>query len=201
MSDPDQPHDPSPDDGGESGSEARPPAPPPGWGTPSPASPVDPPQLPGTPAQPYGPPPGHEPTRPLDDPWAAEPTRRFDVPPPAPGAPPQYSRYPAPGQPAGYGQPYGPGYGSFGPVTNQKAAWALGSGLASILLVCCFPLFGLGGIAGIVLAIQARKEIAASGGRQTGDGLAIAGLVTGIVAVLVGAGFVLFFGLALLAGW
>ncbi len=65
------------------------------------------------------------------------------------------------------------------------------------MLVCCFPGFGLIGIAGIVLGVQARKEIAASGGRQSGDGLAIGGLVTGILAVLAGVGLGLLFGLAL----
>ena len=112
---------------------------------------------------------------------------------------PQYPQYPRPQYPQGpgYGQPYGPGFGAFGPVTNQKAAWALGVGVASIVLGCCFALFGLGGIASIILGVQARREIAASGGMQTGEGLAIAGIVTGIVAVLLGVAFGLYFALVL----
>lgn len=144
-------------------------------------------------------------TPPADD---QEPTRRFEVPPappapptpPAPAPPtgyPQYPHYPQYPQGPGYGQAYGPGFGAFGPVTNQKAAWALGVGVASIVLGCCFALFGLGGIASIILGVQARREITASGGMQTGEGLAIAGIVTGIVAVLLGAAFGLYFALVL----
>ena len=148
-------------------------------------------------------------TPPADD---QEPTRRFEVPPAPPAAPspplqppgpppppgqyPQYPQYPQ-GPGYGYGQPYGPGFGAFGPVTNQKAAWALGVGVTSIVLGCCLALFGLGGIASIILGVQARREIAASGGTQSGEGLAIAGIVTGIVAVLLGVAFGLYFALVL----
>lgn len=175
-----------------------------------------PPQEPsGSTEHPYGPPP----YPPAD---GQEPTRRFEVPPspsmppPAPQAPPaaplpppdpsgqypQYGQHPPyptyPQYPQGpqHAQPYGPGYGAFGPVTNQKAAWALGVGIASIVLGFCFALFGLGGIASIVLGVQARREIAASGGMQSGEGLAISGIVTGVVAVLVGVAFGLYFVLA-----
>ena len=172
-----------------------------------------PPEPSGSAEQPYGPPP----YPPADD---QEPTRRFEVPPsptmpPSPPPPaaqastpppppgqypqwgqyPQYPQYPQYGQyPQGpqYAQPYGPGFGAFGPVTNQKAAWALGVGIASIVLGCCFALFGLGGIASIVLGVQARREIAASGGMQTGEGLAISGIVTGVVALLWGVGMGLY---------
>jgi hypothetical protein len=56
-------------------------------------------------------------------------------------------------------------------------------------LLCC----GIASIVAIVLGVQARKEIRASGGAQTGDGQALAGFVLGIVGcVLWGAGLVFY---------
>jgi len=60
--------------------------------------------------------------------------------------------------------------------TNPKATWALVTG---ILGLCCAPI----GIAGIVLGKSAQTEIAASGGRQSGEGLAKAGFIIGIISV------------------
>jgi hypothetical protein len=37
----------------------------------------------------------------------------------------------------------------------------------------------------IVLGVKARSEIAASGGRQEGSGMALAGIITGVAALLV----------------
>ncbi|HET6697884.1 MAG TPA: DUF4190 domain-containing protein, partial [Nocardioidaceae bacterium] len=75
----------------------------------------------------------------------------------------------APGQPGGYAQPQ----------TNKKAIWALVLGILG--LVCC----GLvGGIPAIILGNMAKKEIAASGGAQTGGGMAQAGFIIGIIATV-----------------
>jgi hypothetical protein len=97
--------------------------------------------------------------------------------------------YPQPGYPQpGYGQPpygYGqqPGYGSA--PTNGKATAALITGIASLVLAfCCVG--ALGGIAAIILGVRARNEIRDSGGRSSGDGLALAGIVTGALAILLG---------------
>lgn len=41
------------------------------------------------------------------------------------------------------------------------------------------------GITSLVLGILGRREIAASGGTQDGDGMALAGIVIGILAIIV----------------
>jgi len=102
---------------------------------------------------------------------------------------------PGSGEPSNYGPPasYGPppqsGYGQppYGsgqvPPTNGKATIALIVGIASLVLsFCCV---GIAGIVAIVLGVKARNEISASGGSQTGDGMALAGIITGAVAVLI----------------
>jgi hypothetical protein len=95
-----------------------------------------------------------------------------------------------------YGQQYGPGYGQPGygqPVagqppygapqpTNGKAQGALWSGIALLVTSCCG--LGLLGVVPVVLGVKARREIRESQGRQAGDGLAIAGIVTGAIAIV-----------------
>ena len=81
--------------------------------------------------------------------------------------------YPPPPRPPGQG-----GYGYVQPQTNSKAIWALVLGILGLL--CC-GLFA--GIPAIVLGNMARGEIDASGGLQTGRGMAVAGFVLGIVDV------------------
>ncbi|WP_370619286.1 DUF4190 domain-containing protein [Mumia sp. Pv 4-285] len=95
--------------------------------------------------------------------------------------PPSYN--PPPGgyggpPPGGYGGPP-PGGDPYGepPKNSTKATWALVTG---ILGLCCGPL----GVVGIVLGRQAKDEIAASNGRLTGAGLAQAGFIIGIIAVV-----------------
>lgn len=98
-----------------------------------------------------------------------------------------YPPYQQPGQPTyqpGYGQPgYGqPGYSV---PTNGKATAALITGIASVVLAfCCVG--ALGGIAALLLGIRARSEIRASAGRQGGDGMALAGIITGAAAIVLG---------------
>ena len=96
------------------------------------------------------------------------------------GQPPEYPQY---GQP-GYGQP---GYGQYQPGNaspsrnNGKATAALWTGVGSLVLTpCCGA--GILGILPIVLGVKARSEIRASG--QEGDGMALAGIITGIVSVV-----------------
>jgi uncharacterized membrane protein len=45
-------------------------------------------------------------------------------------------------------------------------------------------LCGLGSIVGVVLGLVARAQIRRSGGSQTGEGLALAGIVIGCIFVL-----------------
>ncbi|MEO5710674.1 MAG: DUF4190 domain-containing protein [Nocardioidaceae bacterium] len=132
------------------------------------------------------------------DPWAAphpdQPTGP-QQPDPGYGQQPPYPPQPPYAQP-GYGQPeYGqPGYGqpqygqpaaygySQSRRSNGKATAALWTGIGSIVLSpCCL---GFAGIVAIVLGVKARSEIRASGSQQEGDGLALAGIITGALGVL-----------------
>jgi len=85
----------------------------------------------------------------------------YGTPPP----PPPYGS-PAPGQPAG---------------NNKKAIWALVLGILGC--VCC-GFFA--GIPAIILGKMAQNEIDASGGTQGGRGMATAGFILGIVAIVFG---------------
>jgi hypothetical protein len=84
----------------------------------------------------------------------------YDNPPPPP--PPQYGA-PVPGAVPG--------------GTNKKAIWSLVLGILG-LLCCGF----IAGVPAIILANMAKKEIPARG--EGGNGLATAGLVLGIIAVV-----------------
>src|SRR3954449_2677767 len=73
----------------------------------------------------------------------------------------------------------GYGYGGYAaPKTNQKAIWSLVTGILGVL--CCSPL----GIAALVLGNNAKKEIAVSNGAETGGGLAQAGVILGIIGIV-----------------
>ena len=95
---------------------------------------------------------------------------------PGPGSYPSDSGYPQyPNQP----QPgvYAPGMSPYGPSAEKNAlgGWALGLGIASLL--CCItgiPAIVLGG-----LGIQAANE-----GRASTKGMAIAGLVMGLLSIV-----------------
>ncbi|OUC76649.1 hypothetical protein CA982_21275 [Gordonia lacunae] len=58
----------------------------------------------------------------------------------------------------------------------------MGALVASLLGLLCS---GIGGIIGLVLGIVARKQIAASGGRQTGDGVALTAIIIGAFILVV----------------
>ncbi len=100
----------------------------------------------------------------------------------------QYRSFP-PGAPQYANPPYGPGpYGTpsygqqpFGiPVatqTNGKAIGALVCGIAGLILCV------IAGIPAIILGNMAVAEIEASGGRQSGRGMAVAGRVLGWIGV------------------
>jgi hypothetical protein len=59
--------------------------------------------------------------------------------------------------------------------------WAMIVGIVSIVL--CYAGVLVGPVA-IILAVQGKKDIRRSNGTQTGDGMATAGLVTGIVGTV-----------------
>lgn len=124
--------------------------------------------------------------------------------PPPQQPPPSYGSVPQPPPPASYGQapygqpaygqaPYGqpnygsapqpyPGYGLPPTRTNQMAVWAMVVGIISIIF--CYVGLVLGPVA-IGLAVSARRQIAERRGAETGDGMALAGLITGIIGTVI----------------
>ncbi|WP_375003178.1 DUF4190 domain-containing protein [Aeromicrobium sp. CTD01-1L150] len=92
---------------------------------------------------------------------------------------PSYGSVPPPPGDGSYPPPP-PGGGDFGaaPQTNKKALWSMILGIVGLL--CCGILLG---IPAIILSVIGKREIAESGGRQTGGGMATAGLILGIIAV------------------
>ncbi|MFC5178891.1 DUF4190 domain-containing protein [Nocardioides taihuensis] len=81
--------------------------------------------------------------------------------------------------PAGYVPPaYGSGPGVGAPQNHGSATTALVLGLLSFL--CC----GLLGIPAYIIGRRADREIAASGGRLTGEGLAKAGWILGLISIV-----------------
>ena len=108
--------------------------------------------------------------------------------PPYGGTPPPYGSAPPP-PPPGYGYPAGGGYAV--PAGNKKALWSMILGIVS--LVCCGVVTG---VVAIILAQQAKQEIAASGGMQTGAGQAQAGFILGIIGCALSViGIILYAGL------
>ncbi len=124
-----------------------------------------------------------------------------DTPGEVPGAtPPGYGAPPPP--PPGYGGPGyggpgsgGPGYGGPGyggppaggpPQNSSKAVAALVVGILSPILGLCCAIIGLVGIVAVVLGRNAQKEILASNGRLTGEGMAKAGVILGYIGISLG---------------
>jgi hypothetical protein len=101
-------------------------------------------------------------------------------PPPLPSygsvQPPEGSYPPPP--PGGYPPPAPGGYGG-APQQNKKALWSMILGIVG--LICC-GIFA--GIPALILATLAKGEIRASGGTQTGQGMATAGFWMGIVSIV-----------------
>jgi len=77
-----------------------------------------------------------------------------------------------------------PGYAA-APVGNKKALWSMILGILGCTICCGFVGVVLG-IVGLVLGNQAKAEIAASGGYQTGEGQAKAGVILGALAIALG---------------
>jgi hypothetical protein len=65
---------------------------------------------------------------------------------------------------------------------TKKAKTAMITGIACLVLSCCCPLAGLGGIAAIITGLKSIKN------NEDGRGMAIAGIVTGALAILSGGG-------------
>ncbi|MCH9642111.1 MAG: DUF4190 domain-containing protein [Actinomycetia bacterium] len=164
-------------------------APPAGY-TPPTTPPTTPPATPpatGYDAPAYTPTAGYPPPGDFAPPGYPPPPAGYPPPYPDPGSPP----YPDPGYGAqSYPPPYGtypppasgyPGaeYGYGAPVQQGTNTMAIASLVASIVGVCC----GIGSIIGIVLGILALNQIKQT--RQAGHGLAVAGIIVGVVTMLI----------------
>lgn len=115
-----------------------------------------------------------------------EPPNYGSPPPPPPGGGGGYGAPPPPGG-GGYGGFPQPGFG--GPQPQQTSVLAIISlvaGILSIVLACCCSILGLAGAAGVICGFLAKKEIRESGGAKKGDGLALAGMITGGVGIVLG---------------
>ncbi len=103
-----------------------------------------------------------------------------------PPAPPGYPPYQPPqvAPPMPMPQLYGP------PVANDgKAIASLVLGILSV--VCCFG--ALAGIPAIILGALSKRDIARSGGAIGGEGLAITGIVTGVLSTLGTIAYIVFY--------
>ena len=112
------------------------------------------------------------------------------TPPPEPPVGPADNASPPPPPPPAPPGSMGGGGAAAIPQQNQKAMWSMIAGIAS--LVCC----GIGIVAGvvaIVLSTQGKREIEISGGQQSGAGMAQAGLILGIIGIVLGAGSIPFY--------
>lgn len=121
-------------------------------------------------------------------PQGQEPGRQPGDQTPPPGGPPPPPAPPPPGQEwqaSAYGQPGAP----VGAATNQKAIWALVLGILG--LVCC-GIFTA--IPALILGNMARKEVVANDGAQAGRGMAIAGIILGIVGIVLSLLLIAFWG-------
>ena len=112
-----------------------------------------------------------------------------DTPPPPPpgGTPPPgaggYGTPAPPPPPPGGG--YGGGVPGAVPGRNQKALISMILGIVGLLGTCLCGIFAAGplGIAAIVLGVLGRNEIASKPG-ETGNGMALAGIILGVVALI-----------------
>lgn len=84
-----------------------------------------------------------------------------------------------PGPPLPYGQPVPPVPPVPQPPTSTKATTSLILGVVSLFLCGFFT-----GIPAIIIGVLARREIRASNGAVSGDGLALGGIITGILGTL-----------------
>ena len=104
----------------------------------------------------------------------------------APGGP-RWEGAPPPGQGPGQGVPFGAHpdpayYRTYTPRPTARAKGAVAALVCGILAVLCCGVFT--GIVAIYQGSQARYRIRASNGRLSGNGLALAGMVLGIIGCL-----------------
>ncbi|HEX7321754.1 MAG TPA: DUF4190 domain-containing protein [Mycobacterium sp.] len=142
----------------------------------NPDQPFQPPE--GTPNVP---PPGY-PGPPVDYPQYPA---GYPAPPPYPGGPPPYPGGPPPYPSPPFGYPQGPGgYDPYGrPLVAGTNGLAVGSLVCSVAGLLC----GLSAIAGVILGAIAMQQTKRTG--QQGYALALTGVITGAVLLLLWLGF------------
>jgi hypothetical protein len=117
-----------------------------------------------------------------------EPPPYGSPPPPPTGDSGGYAPYGS--APGGYGGGYGGyGYGQPGYQSPQQSGLAVAAlvlGIVGIVGVCCCGFLGVVGIGGVICGLLAKKEIRESRGAKTGDGLALAGIITGAIGIALG---------------
>lgn len=120
-------------------------------------------------------------------------------PPPPPAPPPDWPSGQSPFQPPGYAPPPGygqqPGYGppGYNPQWQQPYATPVTNGMAIASMVLgILWLYWIGSILALVFGYIAKRQIDEAGGRQSGRGMAVAGIVLGWIGVGFLALFVLF---------
>jgi Domain of unknown function (DUF4190) len=142
---------------------------------------------------------GSRPVPPGDtSPWYPPPQPVDDVrqplpPPPPPSYPPQgWAPY---AQPHPAYQPYG--YPPQVVTTNGMAIASLICGVVSIpgTMICLIP--GIAAIPGLVLGLLGLRRISESRGRQQGRALAIGGIVTSVIGLVLVIAFIVLFGVSL----
>jgi Domain of unknown function (DUF4190) len=141
-----------------------------------------------------------EPTNPAPDvpPPMTEPVN-YNPPPTQPAPPPAYQPPQTELAPAPTFQapPPIPNYAAApAPETNTLAIISL---VASILSWVLVPI--VGGIVGVVTGFMARNQIRESNGQQTGDGLALTGIIVGAINLVVGCIGVLCFTVIIIGGF
>ncbi|MET0999321.1 MAG: DUF4190 domain-containing protein [Marmoricola sp.] len=131
---------------------------------PPPAGPQWNPQSPGTPQapDPYGQPP--------------QAPGQYGQPPGQYGQPPGYPPGGGYGAPGGYGQP------------QQTSPLAIVALVLGIVGICCGQLFVISGGA-IVTGIISRNQITQAGGRLKGNGMALSGIILGVIGVVIGVAY------------
>ncbi len=89
---------------------------------------------------------------------------------------------PPPPPPPGYAPPYQPasGYWPSPPVVSRTTN---GFAVASLVLGILW-IWGLGSLLALIFGLVARRQIDDSGGVQAGRGLAIAGIVLGVIGIV-----------------
>ena len=115
--------------------------------------------------------------------WTPPPPGAPPTPGPAPSGPPPFGQQPYGQAPYGQSPPAGPypagawGYGYAAPQNDKGATTALVLGIVGI--ACC----QIAGPFAIWEGVKSRRRISASNGMLTGDGMALAGIILGAIAV------------------